>query len=136
MKAGIPMTRKKDDFVWKLRDEVVEAIESIPNYIRDHPMERKSQVRPLSELESFEVVKGASEGRRIRIYSTKYERKPQNRDAASLWQRKSTAARFAKRADSILKRFTEHSDAILSRFTTISRSLSRTARLALIPRRI
>lgn len=74
--------KKKGYFVWKLRDEVVEAIESIPNYIRDHPMERKSQVRPLSELESFEVVKGASEGRRIRIYSTKYERKPQNRDAA------------------------------------------------------
>lgn len=66
------------NFVWKLRDELVQAIDSLfeKNIDMELPLEKSSD-----ELTSTVLVP-VKEGKKTLIYTTKYERSRQNRDAA------------------------------------------------------
>ncbi len=67
---------KSHFFVWKLRDELVQAIDENEKF--RNGFEKKS----LDVLESFDTITSAKEGRKQIIYTTKYERSSKNRDSA------------------------------------------------------
>ena len=65
---------KSKNFIWKLRDELIQAIDETPEFQSCFLVNNI-----VSELESFERTK---DGRKILRYTTTYERKSKNRDMA------------------------------------------------------
>ncbi len=66
--------KKSGNFIWKLRDELIQAIEEL-ELIQNTAMSPKLQ----EDSDNISILK---EGEKISYYTTKYERKPQNRKAA------------------------------------------------------
>lgn len=64
-------------FVWKLRDELVQAIDETPDFYKGYNNDNKNY----DGLESS-IIKSNNEGRIHQYYTTKYERNSKNRDAA------------------------------------------------------
>lgn len=67
------------NFVWKLRDELVQAIDS--SILDENSEGQIPEEKPYDELTSM-VMNPIKEGKKMLIYTTKYERNRKNRDAA------------------------------------------------------
>ncbi len=65
------------NFVWKLRDKLVQAIDESPKFQSNF-----TPYRGLSDLESLASIATIREGKKQVLYTTKYERNSQTRDRA------------------------------------------------------
>lgn len=68
-------TSKK--FVWKLRDELVQAIDETPEFRDD-----AKNIADKTNDNTLETVEKIKDGKKVVYYTTVYERKSKNRDAA------------------------------------------------------
>ncbi|MBO4930553.1 MAG: HNH endonuclease [Clostridia bacterium] len=66
------------NFVWKLRDELVQAIDLI---LEENTAFERTEEKSFDELTSI-IIEPSIEGKRRLVYTTKYERSRKNRDAA------------------------------------------------------